>query len=826
MSRILIATASLARLAATRSFLEGYARNVEDAREVPVHLVTTSDDVAAVRALAAEFPAVVLYAHAVEELIPGADGALPFAVARDVNRGTFEALSRLYALAALDYDEALVLDGDALVIKPCRIGDAFDTFFARRCVRYSEAALWGPHWSGSVADAVADAATRLVGAPAEPVSFVESRAQFYEKRVITDLIAAIGGDPWTALRALPPASRRLSEAQLVWSFVLARREAYGYQFASTAELLGRYLDADACAEYMRGVVAAAPVGGLLEAAGLGMTERTAPGLTRLFADEGVRFFRYDARNLNGDVQRALIDATPVAWLVASPAYARRRIAVCLSGMPRNVRQNVRFLRAFLAETDVDLFIHFWDTPERDYLVRALAPKGYEFEPTSAAPPPPVVTRLEKRAPAHRARDHVSMHYSIQRSNALRQAHERRHGFRYDVVVRYRLDLFSTETLADVLARIDALGAGWDRIVYCPDQMISAGLNDQVGLGSSETMDVYAGYLDALPDLVPGEWFHPEYLLLRHLLRAGLQVRAVPFEYALLRGELANTFDLPQRMAWIDEAWWAPPLPPIPPRALTTYLAAQADSASLIDALDLDMPRVYRVRSPSRGYLRLGSAGDDLAFTDDVRRAGLFFVTIPTDLNQTVVQIRPRELVVRSLLGARRRVGHGCFYPQADGRVWPGGLATEDSMFFVQRRAGGVLFEWRPGFWRSPADDRTPRWRPAGGRPVPLPEEAEPKPRLVLQPDEAGGLALAPLTEASEALVLEYVPDTAAEAAPLGLALDEDGAGVTERPRSLTMRSLNLAYRAARYIDDHGVRVAREKVRRVVRARTARHRSPT
>ena len=790
-----------------------------------MHFVTTREDVGAVRALLAEFAGLVLYAHAVEDLIPGVGDTRPFAVARDVNRGTFAALQRLYALAALDYDEALVLDGDALVTKPCRVGASFDAFFAQRCVRYSDAALWGARWPGSVAGAVAEAATRLVGAPAipaGPVSFVESRAQFYEKRVITDLVVAIG-DPWAALRSLPRENRRLSDAQLVWSFVSIRREAYGYKFAPSVELLRRYLDADACAEYLRGVVADAPVGGILEAAGLGVTERTAPGMARLYAEQGVPFFRYDARNLNGALQRALIDATPGAWVVASPAYVRRRIAVCLSGMPRNVRQNARFVRAFLADTEVDLFVHFWDTPDRDYLVRALAPAAYEFEPTSAAPAAPAVTRLEKRAPAHRPRDHVSMHYSIQRSNALRQAYERQHGFRYDVVVRYRLDLFSTDTLADVLARIDALGAGWDRIVYCPDQMISAGLNDQVGLGSSETMDAYGDYLNALPDLLPGEWFHPEYLLLRHVLRAGLRVRAVPFEYALLRGERAATFDLPRHLEWVNRDWWSPPLPPIPPRALTTYLAAQADSASLIDELDVDLPRVYRLRSPSRGYLRLGRAGDELEFTDEVRRAGLFFVTIPTDLNQTVVQIRPRELVVRPVLGARPRVGHGCFAPTPDGRIRPGAPANESSMFFLQRWGDGVLFEWRPGFWRSPADGPTDPSRPPGGRPIPLPEEAEPMPRLVLQPGEAGGLALAPLTPASEAFVLEYVPDVEAEAAPLGLALDARRAVAPPRV-SVAVRSLNLAYKIARYVDDHGVRIARDKVRRVVRSRTAGRRS--
>ena len=98
--------------------------------------------------------------------------------------------------------------------------------------------------------------------------------------------------------------------------------------------------------------------------------------------------------------------------------------------------------------------------------------------------------------------------------------------------------------------------------------------------------------------------------------------------------------------------------------------------------------------------------------------------------------------------------------------------------------------------------------------------------MVVQPDDAGGLTLAPLTEESEAFAVEYVPDPVAEGAPLGLALDAGGGVLVYSPASLAVRSLNLAYRVARYVDDHGVRVAQEKVQSVVRARAARRRRST
>ncbi|GJG88433.1 hypothetical protein tb265_36140 [Gemmatimonadetes bacterium T265] len=804
-----------------REFLGSFAEHVADAGDVPIHFVSTRDEIADLRALLADFPALTVHAHAFEDLLAAAgEPAAPDALLRELGKFAYQSLKKLYALKVLEYDQALVLDSEALVLKPVRVAEVFDEYFADPYILCSDMRHRHTEWFGGLSDAAVRNAARLLRVPYPGMYFMEYYGWFYDRRIVHDLFASFPEGLLAAIRARLRDDTRLFEIQLFYGFILAHRERYPYRFVVVQDLLREYLGDATYAAYMRTFEGNGEQFGVFEMASRAASERNLPGLVRLFNDRRFRFYRFELVNLNEDVQRELIARTPVTFLVSSEGYrrTRERVAVCLSGMPRNPRQNLHFLRSFLDGRDVDVFYHMWESADADYVARVLRPAAHVVEPPSAAPRPPEFKHAEKLIPAKRRPDVTSMFYSMKRANDLKRAYEVEHDFRYDIVVRLRLDFFTTTPLAAVVEHIRDRQDGWDGTLYVPDMAHSSGINDQLALGSSGAMDVYSTVFDVLHEFAETEYFNPEYLVLRRVLNAGLRIRTFPFEYVLLRNDRVATFDLAEHVARTQQTWWSAQLPPIPLDRLNEYFGAKAESVVRVQALDLEFARVFRLKLGTRGYLRYDAAGRKLGFVADAAAAGLFYLIVAGDDDRTAINVRPRELVVGATRA--RRAAASNFYPDGDGDIRPDGPADDDSAFFLIPRGDGYVFEWRPGFWKTPADPRGVEMRSAGGGRPALTRFPATLRRLALHPSPRGGLMLAPLTPETEPFVVEYVHDPAAEAVELGLDPNaSDRVRVLHDP--LPLRLWYLSYLAARTVHQRGARAAKGLVSSYIRRRAHR-----
>ena len=509
-----------------------------------------------------------------------------------------------------------------------------------------------------------------------------------------------------------------------------------------------------------------------------------------------------------------------------PPPNRRRVAVCLSGVARNARQNVKFLRAFLSGSDVDVFFHFWDTPDADFIVDALRPAAHVFESRDHAPPRAEPRRPEQFVLPSRLTNIPSMFYSVQRVNEVRRAYEEAHGFRYDVVVRLRLDVFTITTLAEILGRLPSARAEWEGVLYVPDMQHAMGLNDQLALGTSETMDVYASTFDRLREVEhEDDMYVAEYVLLRHVAAHGLQVRTFPLEYVLLPADPIATFDLADRIGFTSRAWPHAPLPDVAPADLMPYLLANADSYELVNALELETPKSFRLRSRRSGYLRYDASTRRLAFAPDAAQATLFVLVVANDNDRRAVNIRPRELLLGRTDGTTPRAPN--LRPDERGVVRANGGEDAESAFLVARAPGdaggvpGVTFEWRAGFWRTPGDEAPPA-REVGGReqnPAPPPPR---RPRRYLHSTAAGlhvDVVGAAAGDGAEVFELERVPDPAVEASPFGLI----GTVHTGPPRPgdpFVGRLAWMGYRAVRTIEERGARAVVTQAIAFVRRRVS------
>ena len=769
------------------------------------------------RAILAEYPELELHAHAFEDLLAAAGHADdPLALLREVGKFTYQSLKKLYALRHLAYDQALVLDSEALVVKPVRMAQVFDEYFADPYVFYSDLSTRGDAWFEGLSDAAVRSASALLRIPYPKKYFLEYYGWLYDRALIDALFEYFPEGLLAAIRSRNAEKLPVFECQLIYSVLLAQPGRFRYRLVSVNQMLREALGAEGYAEYMSHFVGGAEQMGVFEMVSRRVNARLSPALERLYNERHLRFYRFDVANENVDEQRAFIARTPITFLTSSENFRkeRERIAVCVSGVPRQPRQNLKFLKAFLAGSDADVFLHFWEHPDRDVIERALAPKASVFQPASEAPPPPAFRRMEKAVAPERAANSAAMFYSLKRANDLKRAYEQEHGFRYDIVVRLRLDFFSTATLAEVIEHIRYEQKGWDRILYVPDMAQSVGLNDQLALGSSETMDVYAGAYSTLADVAESDYFNPEYVLLRHVQRSGLKVRTFPFEYVLLRGDSASTLQLEQHARRTRETWWSAQMPEVLPGMLDAYFAAKADSTALVDELNLETPKVYRLRAGTRGYVAFDGATRRLGLTANAAAATLFYVIIPADGDRTAVNIRPRELVMTAREAGDAAVPAYNLVPDADGTVRADGFGGEDAAFFVGRRDGGLVFEWRPGFWRTIDAPRDVGERPSDGRHRNHREEMVSGERRVLQP-AADGLAVVPIASATEAFALEYVPDPEAEAVQMGLDVPRaEQRGVAAEP--LPVRLLHLAYLAARAVSERGPGAVRDQAVRYLR----------
>jgi len=199
-----------------------------------------------------------------------------------------------------------------------------------------------------------------------------------------------------------------------------------------------------------------------------------------------------------------------------------RVALCISGQPRNAEKTIESIKKYIIEpNDADVFIHSW-FDEKDlefekidllragqnkfadgldkWLVNEYNPKNHIIEPQIdfrhmkiTVPEKMIIhySNMNKHAlhtkedvSKHIIQQNASMFYSIYKCNQLKEEYAVKHGFTYDCVIRIRFDL-----LPNIL--IDCEKMDMNKIYYLnlnqPDDLIS----DWFNMGSSEIMNVYS-----------------------------------------------------------------------------------------------------------------------------------------------------------------------------------------------------------------------------------------------------------------------------------------------------------------------------------------------
>ena len=214
-----------------------------------------------------------------------------------------------------------------------------------------------------------------------------------------------------------------------------------------------------------------------------------------------------------------------------------RVAVCLSGFPRNCIDTFPYAKRHLFDTcSPDIFwagfnekkgvldqevIDLYQPKDyffRDYDEDAIDEINKEFnnyQPTLVRPE----TKVERVK---------SQFYNVYLANELRKKYEKENGFNYDIVIRCRPDYYYFRDLT-----IGELELGIDGTIVIPDEwdwklVSSYGVSDCFAYSSPETMDIYSKVFyhfaeyNSKCDLL----FHQETMLGYHLNKFGIKRVAI------------------------------------------------------------------------------------------------------------------------------------------------------------------------------------------------------------------------------------------------------------------------------------------------------------
>lgn len=211
-----------------------------------------------------------------------------------------------------------------------------------------------------------------------------------------------------------------------------------------------------------------------------------------------------------------------------------RLAICLSGQPRNF--NVIFdslSQHYFPKCECDVFIHTWNDEKyvsqfsdkvventddlHGKYIKLFKPKKIMIENQITFDDKGITDRIW----GCKLNSVMSMFYSLQLANKLKQKYERENNFTYDLVMRTRTDLTVSRPIIPEEILPNHIGVfNWTQDnVY--NQL---GYSDVFALGPSNLMDVYSNAFDSILHYLytDNDWGLPdsrlrnEYLLRRHL----------------------------------------------------------------------------------------------------------------------------------------------------------------------------------------------------------------------------------------------------------------------------------------------------------------------
>ena len=222
-----------------------------------------------------------------------------------------------------------------------------------------------------------------------------------------------------------------------------------------------------------------------------------------------------------------------------------RIALCFSGLPRNIKDTYRSISKNLIKPNgiKDIFIHVWecengddignkwrhyiyDKSDREYMLEKYAPRRC-FEETQESfrngpeyIPDAILDKYPTDKKATTRSDKQSQFYSLYQSVKLVSDYQKEHGFVYDMIIRLRFDLvfFTPIIVADL--NPSELHVSY----FMTNTETGLMVNDWLSIGSYDNTQKYAEiWNNFIPILEQGTKLHPEEMMATNLKNYNIKI---------------------------------------------------------------------------------------------------------------------------------------------------------------------------------------------------------------------------------------------------------------------------------------------------------------
>jgi len=212
-----------------------------------------------------------------------------------------------------------------------------------------------------------------------------------------------------------------------------------------------------------------------------------------------------------------------------------KTAVCFTGQCRSLEYTHESIKsnllAYLGDCDIFMYISENDSSYKS--TKFLTPTEIIIE----ADPVLELDGIEHLQAEHRGGINglMQMLHGMKKCNDMRKDYENKNNFKYDRIIRSRLDVRYFNPLPSDIDQYDI-----DNFVYIPDFhcwscVKGNGYNDRFAIGNRENMDIYLSEFDSIKKYATeGHVVHAESTLYHHLNKNNVKVKNVPIRFTRVR----------------------------------------------------------------------------------------------------------------------------------------------------------------------------------------------------------------------------------------------------------------------------------------------------
>jgi len=226
---------------------------------------------------------------------------------------------------------------------------------------------------------------------------------------------------------------------------------------------------------------------------------------------------------------------PVITINAPKIRDTYKYAIYIYGTPHNIGQNIRFLKLFLNNNNIDLFIHLNIknlNNDIHILQKELEPKSYLFEIHNKD-----FSNITKDwSTTLETISNISDMYSLYKCNQLKTTYEQEKDISYQYIIALNFNMTYNDIINNLINPIVPKIDKYYNNIYVPNSYNGYGMNTNLAICHSKIMNVYANFYKWIENAKNKYPLNVEYLMCKYIILNGIKINIIKFDYFYLQNK--------------------------------------------------------------------------------------------------------------------------------------------------------------------------------------------------------------------------------------------------------------------------------------------------